>query len=88
MAQFALLIILVTIVLMLLSGGATPVESQPRWLQFLTYFLAGAALRQLLAGDHLTRGGLSAVWPQFAMVTAVGSGSSPIAWCCSASRLR
>src|SRR6202008_85909 len=32
MAQFALLIILVIIVLQLLSGGSTPVESQPQWL--------------------------------------------------------
>ena len=24
---------------MLLSGGSTPVESQPKWLQYLTYFL-------------------------------------------------
>ncbi|HMB06089.1 MAG TPA: ABC transporter permease, partial [Isosphaeraceae bacterium] len=31
MAQFALLIILIVIVLQLLSGGNTPVESQPLW---------------------------------------------------------
>ena len=30
MAQFALLIVLVVVVLQLLSGGSTPVESQPR----------------------------------------------------------
>ena len=35
MAQFALLIILVVVVLQLLSGGTTPVESQPKWLQLL-----------------------------------------------------
>ena len=39
MAQFALLIILVVIVLQLLSGGNTPVESQPLWMQRLTLFL-------------------------------------------------
>ena len=39
MAQFALLIILVVVVLQLLSGGSTPVESQPEWLQYLTFFL-------------------------------------------------
>jgi len=73
-AQFALLIILVTIVLMLLSGGATPVESQPRWLQFLTYFLPARHFVSFSQVHHLPRGGLSAVWPQFAMVTAVGLG--------------
>ena len=55
MAQFALLIILVIVVLMLLSGGSTPVESQPKWLQYADVPPAGAALRQLLAGDHLSR---------------------------------
>ncbi len=39
MAQFALLIILVIIVLQLLSGGSTPVESQPLWMQRLTLLL-------------------------------------------------
>ncbi len=65
MAQFALLIILVIVVLMLLSGGSTPVESQPKWLQYITYPPARAPLRQLLAGDHLSRrrpaGGLATV---------------------------
>ena len=55
MAQFALLIILVIVVLMLLSGGSTPVESQPKWLQYADVPAARAALRQLLAGDHLPR---------------------------------
>ena len=74
MAQFALLIILVTIVLMLLSGGATPVESQPRWLQFLTYFLPARHFVSFSQVIIYRGGGLSAVWPQFAMVTAVGLG--------------
>ena len=32
-------ILIVILVLMLLSGGSTPVESQPKWLQYLTYLL-------------------------------------------------
>jgi ABC-2 type transport system permease protein len=44
MAQFAVLIILVIVVLQLLSGGSTPVESQPQWLQSLTYFLPSRRL--------------------------------------------
>src|SRR4029079_8884964 len=39
MAQFSLLITLVIVVLMLLSEGSTPVESQPRWLQYITFLL-------------------------------------------------
>ena len=72
MAQFALLIILVIVVLMLLSGGSTPVESQPRWLQYLTYFLPARHFVSFSQVIIYRGGGLSAVWPQFAMVTAVG----------------
>ncbi|PTL78113.1 ABC transporter permease [Vitiosangium sp. GDMCC 1.1324] len=74
MAQFALLIILVVLVLMLLSGGSTPVESQPKWLQYLTYLLPA---RQFVSFSQVIiyrGGGLSAVWRQFLMVSAVGVG--------------
>ena len=54
MAQFALLIVLVVVVLQLLSGGSTPVESQPAMAAGGHVFSAVAALRQLLAGDHLS----------------------------------
>src|SRR5499427_1223154 len=72
MAQFALLIILVIIVLMLLSGGSTPVESMPKWLQSLTYFLPARHFVSFSQVIIYRGGGLSAVWRQFAMVTAVG----------------
>ena len=55
MAQFALLIILVVIVLQLLSGGSTPVESQPLWMQRLTLLLPSRHFVALLAGHHLPR---------------------------------
>jgi ABC-type uncharacterized transport system ATPase subunit len=57
-----------------LSGGATPVESQPRWLQFLTHFLPARHFVSFSPVIIYRGGGLSAVWPQFAMVTAVGLG--------------
>jgi ABC-2 type transport system permease protein len=72
MAQFALLIVLVILVLQLLSGGSTPVESQPKWLQSLTYFLPS---RHFVSFSQIIiyRGGnLGAVWRNFAMVGAVG----------------
>ncbi|MGN6108195.1 MAG: ABC transporter permease [Kofleriaceae bacterium] len=72
MAQFALLIVLVVVVLQLLSGGSTPVESQPSWLQSLTYFLP---TRQFVSFSQVIiyrGGGFGAVWRQFAVVTAVG----------------
>ena len=72
MAQFALLIILVVLVLQLLSGGSTPVESQPRWLQTLTYLLPARHFVSFSQVIIYRGGGLEAVWKQFAVVTGVG----------------
>ena len=72
MAQFALLIILVIVVLQLLSGGNTPVESQPQWLQAITYFLPSRHFVSFSQVIIYRGGGLSGVWRQFLMVAAVG----------------
>jgi ABC-2 type transport system permease protein len=72
MAQFALLLILVILVLQLLSGGSTPVESQPKWLQALTYFLPSRHFVSFSQVIIYRGGGIGAVWRQFAMVGAVG----------------
>jgi ABC-2 type transport system permease protein len=74
MAQFSLLIILVVIVLQLLSGGSTPVESQPWWLQYLTFFLPSRHFVSFSQIIIYRGGGLWAVWPQFLMVAAIGLG--------------
>jgi ABC-2 type transport system permease protein len=72
MAQFALLIVLVVVVLQLLSGGSTPVESQPRWLQALTYLLPSRHFVSFSQVIIYRGGGFGAVWRNFAMVAAVG----------------
>jgi ABC-2 type transport system permease protein len=72
MAQFALLIILVILVLQLLSGGSTPVESQPKWLQAVTYLLPSRHFVSFSQVIIYRGGGFSAVWKQFAMVSAIG----------------
>jgi ABC-2 type transport system permease protein len=74
MAQFALLIILVVVVLQLLSGGSTPVESQPKWLQYLTYLLPSRHFVSFSQVIIYRGGGLSAIWRQFLVVGAVGLG--------------
>jgi ABC-2 type transport system permease protein len=74
MAQFALLIILVIVVLQLLSGGNTPVESQPRWLQYLTFFLPSRHFVSFSQIIIYRGGGFSAVWQQFLMVAGMGLG--------------
>ena len=72
MAQFALLIVLVVLVLQLLSGGSTPVESQPAGCRRLTYFLPSRHFVSFSQVIIYRGGGLSAVWRHFAMVGAVG----------------
>ena len=72
MAQFALLIILVIVVLQLLSGGSTPVESQPAWLQSLTYFLPSRHFVSFSQVIIYRGGGFDAVWREFLMVAIIG----------------
>jgi ABC-2 type transport system permease protein len=72
MAQFALLIVLVVMVLQLLSGGSTPVESQPSWLQAITYFLPSRHFVSFSQIIIYRGGGMAAVWRNFAMVAVVG----------------
>lgn len=74
MPQFGLLFILVILPMHLLSGGNTPLESQPPWLQ---------AIMQAVPSTHyvgfaqaiLYRGaGLDIVWPHFLIIAAMGGG--------------
>jgi ABC-2 type transport system permease protein len=74
MAQFALLIIMVVVVMQLLSGGGTPVESQPRWLQYLTFFLPSRHFVSFSQVIIYRGGGLRAILPNFLMVSAIGLG--------------
>ncbi|MHB0956114.1 MAG: ABC transporter permease [Pirellulaceae bacterium] len=74
MAQFSLLIILVVVVMQLLSGGSTPVESQPEWLQYLTFFLPSRHFVSFSQAIIYRGGGVKAVWPHYLMVSAIGLG--------------
>ena len=72
MPQFGLLAFLVFLLLNILSGGTTPLESMPAWLQHVmqasptTHFVA-------FATAILYRGaGLADIWPQFAAVAGIG----------------
>ena len=72
MPQFGLLFMMVFLPMNLLSGGETPVESQPALLQTImqgvpsTHFVS-------FAQAILYRGaGIDIVWPQFVLVTGIG----------------
>ena len=73
MPQFALLLILVLVPLQMLSGGSTPRESMPEFVQFV---MLGAPTTHfvMLAQAILFRGGgLAIVWPQFLALAAIGA---------------
>ena len=72
MAQFALLIILLIFTLQMLSGGSTPVESQPEWLQRLTLVLPSRHFVTFAQAIIFRGAGLDIVWPQFAAVGGIG----------------
>lgn len=72
MAQFALLTVLVVLPLALLSGGRTPVESQPEWLQSITVLLPSRHFVSFSQGILFRGAGFDIVWPQFLTVTVLG----------------
>jgi ABC-2 type transport system permease protein len=72
MAQFALLIILLIIVLQLLSGGNTPVESQPQWMQRLTLVLPSRHFVAFSQAIIYRGAGMETVWPEFLAVSGIG----------------
>ncbi|MGH0034944.1 MAG: ABC transporter permease [Myxococcota bacterium] len=74
MAQFALLVLLVIMPMQMLSGGMTPVESQPDWLQPLTFLLPSRHFVSFSQSIIFRGAGLGIVWPEFLMVTVLGLG--------------
>jgi ABC-2 type transport system permease protein len=74
MGQFGLLAIPVLLVMMLLSGGTTPMESMPVWLQYLMKVISPTPHFVVFAEDVLFRGAdLSIVWPQILATAVIGA---------------
>jgi ABC-2 type transport system permease protein len=72
MAQFALLLILTMLILQMLSGTDTPIESQPDWLRRFTFFLPS---RHYVSFSQaiLRRGAdFTMVWSEFLIVAVLG----------------
>jgi ABC-2 type transport system permease protein len=74
MGQFGLLAIPVLVIMQLLSGGATPMESMPLWLQYVMRIISPTPHFVAFSQAVLYRGaGLSIVWPWLAAMAAIGS---------------
>ncbi len=72
MAQFALLLLMVIMPMMMLSGGMTPIESQPEWLQPLTNFLPSRHYMSFAQAIVFRGAGLDIVWREFLAVAVLG----------------
>jgi ABC-2 type transport system permease protein len=74
MAQFGLLSIPVLLVMMLLSGGTTPMESMPVWLQYVMNVISPTPHFVVFAQDVLYRGAdFSIVWREILAMAVIGS---------------
>ena len=73
MPQFALLMILVLLPLQMLSGGLTPRESMPEWVQQIMLAAPTTHIVMLSQGILFRGAGLEAVWPQFLALAMIGA---------------
>ncbi|MCL3882910.1 ABC transporter permease [Marivita sp. GX14005] len=74
MAQFALLLILTITPIMILSGGMTPIESQPLWLQPITWLLPSRHFMEFAVAISFRGADFSIVWPEFLWTFLLGAG--------------
>ena len=73
MAQFALLAMLILLPMLVLSGGVTPRESMPEYIQNIM-LAAPTTHFVMIAQSILFRGaGLEVVWPQFLALASIGT---------------
>lgn len=72
MAQFALLVMLIVLPMLMLSGGETPVEGQPDWLQVGTLLLPSRHYMAASQAIVFKGAGLETVWPEFIWMALLG----------------
>jgi len=72
MPQFGLLFIITILPMTMLSGGQTPLESQPEWLQHIMWLVPSTHFVSFAQAILYRGAGLDIVWPNFLAVTVVG----------------
>jgi ABC-2 type transport system permease protein len=73
MPQFGLLVMLVMMPLQMLSGGMTPRESMPTWVQWVMSLAPTTHFTELSQAILFRAAGLSVVWPSFAALALIGA---------------
>lgn len=71
MGQFGLLVLPVLVVLNLLSGSATPMESMPPWLQHVMQFTPTTQFVSFAQAVLYRAAGLDIVWPQLGALAGI-----------------
>jgi len=72
MAQFALLMMMTILPMMMLSGGMSPIESQPEIIQPFTWLLPSRHYIAFAQAVAFRGAGLDIVWPQVVIVSGLG----------------
>ena len=70
--QFGLLAIPVIIPMLLLSGGSTPLDSMPQWLQWVMQLSPSTHFVSLGAAILFRDAGITVVWPDLLALAAIG----------------
>ena len=73
MAQFSLLVLMVIIPMVMLSGGLTPIESQPDIIQPLTWLLPSRHFMNFSQAVIFRGAGFDLVWPQLIIIITLGA---------------
>ncbi len=72
MAQFALLIMLTISPMQMLSGGNSPIENQPEWMQMFTWFLPSRHFMSFSQAVAYRGAGLEIIWQELLAMTMLG----------------
>ncbi len=72
MAQFALLMLMFIFPMMILSGGMLPVESQPQWVQYVTWLLPSRHYLAIVQAIAIRGAGFTIVWHEFVTILVMG----------------
>lgn len=73
MPQFGLLFMLVVLPMQLLSGGESPIESQPEWLQTVMQAVPSMHFVKFAQAILYRGAGFDAVWPDFLAIVLIGT---------------
>lgn len=73
MPQFGLLAMIVFVIMMLLSGALTPLESSPVWLQFIMQFVPSTHFVIMAQAVLFRDAGLDVIWPNLLATAVIGA---------------